>query len=113
MSAAKGEAAALAGSVCPDVALIATSDLRGASGLRVMQELRVVSPETECIVLTGHASRNSTIEAMNLGAYAYVQKPFDVDQLLFTIRRAFEERQVARALAESETRGSARSMRMP
>lgn len=97
------EAAALAGSVCPDVALI---DLRleGASGLRVMQELRVVSPETECIVLTGHASQDSAIEAMNLGAYAYVQKPFDVDHLLFTIRRAFEKRQVARALAESEAR---------
>ncbi len=76
----------------PDVALI---DLRldDMSGLEVMKGIRERSPGTECIILTGHASQKTAIEAVNLGAYAYVQKPCDQDQLLVTIQRALEKRE--------------------
>jgi PAS domain S-box-containing protein len=85
----------------PAVALI---DLRmeGLPGLEVLDRIRELSPETECIVLTGHASRTSAIEAVNLGAYGYLQKPYEIDQLLVTIQRAVERRQDRRALRESE-----------
>lgn len=87
----------------PAAALI---DLRmeGLSGTDVLQRIKECSPETECIVLTGHASQTSAIEAMNLGAYSYLQKPYDVDQLLMTIRRAIERQDDRRALRESEER---------
>lgn len=87
----------------PAVALI---DLRmeGLSGVEVLRRFRVRSPETECIVLTGHASQTSAIEAINLGAYGYLQKPYEVEQLLVTIRRAIERRENRRALRESEER---------
>ena len=80
---------------------VAVIDLRlpDMGGLEVVGEIKRCSPGTECIVLTGFASQASAIEAVNVGAYSYVQKPYDVDQLLLTIRRAIEKRE-----AEEETR---------
>jgi PAS domain S-box-containing protein len=85
----------------PSVAIIDLK-LENASGLEVMQQIRDVSPDTECIVLTGYASQESAIEAVNLGAYSYVQKPYDPDHLLLTIRRACEKADADRARRESE-----------
>jgi PAS domain S-box-containing protein len=89
--------------VRPDVALI---DLRldDMSGLDVLKTVKQRSPGTECILLTGHASKTSAIEAMNLGAYSYVQKPYDMETLLLTIHRAREKQAAQRALRESEER---------
>ena len=81
----------------PAAALI---DLRleDMSGLEIMEEIKKRSPGTECIVLTGHASQASAIQAVNLGAYSYVQKPYNIEQLLVTIRRAIEKREAGEAL---------------
>jgi PAS domain S-box-containing protein len=85
----------------PAVALI---DLRleDISGMEVMRQIKEHSPATECIVVTAHASQTSAIEAVNLGAYSYVQKPYDIDHLLVTIRRAIEKQEAEQALRESE-----------
>ena len=85
---------------------VALIDLRleDMYGLKVMEEIKKRSPTTECIVLTGHASQTSAIEAVKLGAYSYMQKPYDVEQLMVTIRRAIEKREVEVALRESETK---------
>ena len=81
----------------PTVALI---DLRleDMSGLEVTRGIKERSPGTECIVLTGYASQASAIEAVNLGAYSYLQKPLGMEQLLLTIRRAIEKHEVEEAL---------------
>jgi len=87
----------------PIVALI---DLRleDMSGLELMELLKEHSAKTECIVLTGYASQSSVIEAINLGAYGYMQKPYDIDQLLIMIRRAIEKSDTEEALRKSENR---------
>lgn len=87
----------------PAVALI---DLRlpDMDGHAVMRETRSRLPEVECIVLTGQATQESAIQAVNEGAFGYLQKPFDVDQLLVTVQRAIEKRQATEALRESEER---------
>jgi PAS domain S-box-containing protein/putative nucleotidyltransferase with HDIG domain len=86
--------------------LVAVIDLRlpDVDGLEVLQRIKAESPDTECIILTGYASESSAIEAINLGAYSYIRKPYDVEQLLLTIRRAAEKRAAGRALRESEER---------
>ena len=85
---------------------VALIDLRleDMSGLDVMKGIKECSPMTEGIFVTGYASRTSAMDAVNLAAYGYVEKPFDVGQLLATIRMAIEKRRLGKALRESEER---------
>jgi two-component system NtrC family sensor kinase len=84
----------------PAVALIDVN-LRDIPGLDVMKEIKASSPGTECIVLTGSSSQDSAIQAVNIGAYSYLKKPYDVNHLLLTIQRAIEKQTAQRALRES------------
>jgi len=86
-----------------DVVLIDIK-LEDMSGLEVLRGIKARSPETECIMLTGHASQATAIEAVNLGAYSYFQKPYEVDQLLVAIQRAAEKHAAEHALQEREAR---------
>lgn len=60
-------------------------------GLTLMREVKKLSPELEFIVVTGNASKESAIEAVNLGAFSYIQKPYDPEQMLITLQRAIEK----------------------
>ncbi len=75
-----------------DLALI---DLRlpDISGLEVLSEVKAGYPFTEAIILTGNASLDSAIDATNKGAFSYLQKPYEIDQLLLHVRRAIEKQQ--------------------
>jgi PAS domain S-box-containing protein len=86
-----------------EVALI-DLNLTDMPGLDVLSEIKRVSPDTECMLLTGYASQETAIEAVNRGAFAYFQKPYDIDALILAIHRAIEKRQSKIALAISEAR---------
>ncbi len=61
------------------------------SGLDVVKELVATTPDNErpaIVMMTAHGSVESAVEAMKLGAHDYLQKPFEVDELLLTARRA-------------------------
>ncbi len=92
--------------VSKDGIAAAVIDLRlgDMPGLEVLRGIKLRSPDTECILLTGYASQDSAITAINLGAYSYFLKPFDMDQLILSIQRAVEKKQAALALRESEMR---------
>jgi PAS domain S-box-containing protein len=60
------------------------------NGIDLIRKFRRHAPHLPCIVITGYASQESAIEAVNVGAYAYVKKPYDIDQLLQTLRHAIE-----------------------
>src|SRR3954452_9523774 len=64
------------------------------------------------ILMTAFGTSSTTIEAMHLGAYDYITKPFDVDRGLFTIRRYFERQQLARELIRSKQENKALSERI-
>ncbi len=87
----------------PVVALIGLK-LADTSGLTIMKALKEYSPATKYILLTGYATQDSVIEAINLRAYGYMQKPYDIEQLLVMIRRAVEKRETEEALRQSEER---------
>ncbi|MFZ0547346.1 MAG: response regulator [Candidatus Promineifilaceae bacterium] len=82
---------------CPSIALI---DLRlgEMNGLDVLETIKEQCSQTECILLTGHASKTSAIEAINVGAYGYLQKPFELPQLLIMLQRVFEKQSAASEL---------------
>lgn len=85
---------------------VALVDLRlgDMDGLDVLRQLKTKSPDTECILLTGHASQNSAIQAIQMGAYGYFQKPFDIEQVLLSIRQALEKNMATAALRRNEER---------
>ena len=93
--------AALAQTADIDVALI-DLHLEDMPGLELLREIRTRFPGSECILLTGHASQDSAIDAINAGAFSYFQKPCDIDQLVLSIQRAGEKRAAGQALRESE-----------
>src|SRR5262245_18163742 len=69
-------------------------------GLSVLNQIRSHAPLTISVVLTGFASVESAIAALQEGAYDYLTKPCDIDQLKHTIRRGVEHRRLM--LAEQE-----------
>lgn len=60
-------------------------------GLEVLRECKRSRPATEFIVMTAYASVSSAVEALRLGAYDYITKPFEPDSLRDTIRRALDK----------------------
>ena len=63
------------------------------SGIDVLVKVRDERPLTQAIILTGNATLDSAIDATNKGAFSYLQKPYDMDQLLLHIKRAIEKQQ--------------------
>src|ERR1035437_6390170 len=61
-----------------------TSDGRGAAGLGPSED------RAQIVMMTAHATVESAIEAMKLGAFDYLQKPFEIDELLVVVRRALD-----------------------
>jgi two-component system response regulator PilR (NtrC family) len=70
------------------------SDLRlgRGSGLEVLREVKASSPATEVIMVTAFATTENAVQAMKLGAYDYVLKPFKVDELKLVVEKALEHR---------------------
>ena len=71
------------------------------TGLEVIRELVATTPEGErpaMVMMTAHGTVESAVEAMKLGARDYLQKPFDVDELLVTVRRLLEEQRTRTGL---------------
>jgi two-component system response regulator PilR (NtrC family) len=77
---------------------VVVSDIRmpGLDGLELLRRSRESAPHTDVILITAHASTDSAIEALRLGAYDYVTKPFDVEELKITVRHAMERRALQR-----------------
>jgi len=85
----------------PDIALIDLI-MEDMPGLAVMNTIGKTSPDTVCIVITGHAPQESAIAASDLGAYGYLLKPIDMDLLLLTMRKALEYAALRRSLRQAE-----------
>jgi len=64
----------------------------GMDGIEALKELKKKKPLIEVIMLTGHASVESGIQGMQLGAFDYVMKPVPLDELLDKMRQAYERK---------------------
>jgi DNA-binding NtrC family response regulator len=64
----------------------------GIDGIDTLREIKKIKPLTEVIMLTGHASVESGIEGMKLGAYDYLMKPCETDELVSKINKACEKK---------------------
>ena len=84
----------------------------GLSGIDTLREMKKIRPLTEVIMLTGHATVETAIEGMKLGAFDYLMKPTEIEELVEKItkaqgRKAEQEERIQKATIEriTQTRG--------
>lgn len=75
----------------PDVMLL---DLKmpGMDGMEVLRKVKKAFPGVQVVMLTGHGTDKDEEQARRLGAYAYLQKPVDLEHLVVTLRDAFKNK---------------------
>jgi DNA-binding NtrC family response regulator len=92
------------------------SDVRmdGLGGLELMQHARAVSPSTDFIIMTAYATVENAVQAMRLGAFDYIMKPFKNEAIIAKVRRALERAERpgtgSRRLAEHAARTDAQTL---
>ncbi len=66
----------------------------GMSGIQALKEIKRICPLVEVIMLTGHANMEVAIEGMELGAFDYLMKPIDIDELLYKLQDAYKKKSI-------------------
>jgi two-component system response regulator CpxR len=74
----------------PEV-MILDLKMPGIDGIEVLRRVKQTRPEIEVIILTGHGSEEDRATCLKLGAFAYLQKPVDIDRLTETLKQANEK----------------------
>jgi DNA-binding NtrC family response regulator len=78
-----------------DVDVVASDlSMPGMSGLELLEEVRTRDPELPFILITAHGNERTAVSAMKTGAYDYITKPFDNDEVVHSIQRALETRRL-------------------
>jgi two-component system response regulator HydG len=75
---------------------VVVTDLRmgGFNGIEVLRSIKQAQPMTEVIVMTAYGTIESAVEAMRLGAFDYIQKPFSEEELLVKVNKGVESRRL-------------------
>ena len=76
-------------------AALLDKNLPDMTGLQLLSHIKEQSPKTECLIVTGYASTDSAIEAVRLGAFDYIVKPFDVVTVQHRVKLALERQRLA------------------
>lgn len=76
--------------------VISDVQMPGLSGIDLLSEIKKRTPETAVLLVTAFSTAEQAVEAMKLGAYTYLAKPFKVDELTIQIRNALEKRDLKR-----------------
>jgi DNA-binding NtrC family response regulator len=84
-------------------AVLLDIDLPDGSGLDVLREIKREHPEAIVIMITGNVQVDNTISALRGGAYDFIAKPINLEELRVTIRNAIETRQLRREVAQVRT----------
>jgi two-component system, NtrC family, response regulator AtoC len=93
------EALAVAKDFRPDIALL-DLNMHGIDGLETLRALLNIHSKLDCIMMTAYGTIRSAVEAMKSGAFDYLAKPFDNDELLLIINRALDMRNLSREVEE-------------
>ncbi|MFH1984269.1 MAG: response regulator [Pseudomonadota bacterium] len=100
-----------AGSGAAALGILATTDIDvvvldvkmpGQDGIQVLKQIKKEKPLVEVILLTGHASVEAAISGMAMGAFDYLMKPMDIDDIVYKLQDAFKNK----ALQEEKIRSA-------
>lgn len=83
---------------------IAFLDVRlpDGSGIDLLRKIKEKNPKTEVVIITAYASSETAVETIKLGAYDYLSKPFDINEIRLIIRNLKEKIELERKLLESQ-----------
>jgi len=70
----------------------------GLSGIEALKCIKTFEQEAIIVIITGHPSFESAAEAIRCGAYDYIIKPYDIEEVLFTVKRAIEKKELQRSI---------------
>ncbi len=66
----------------------------GMDGIQALREIKRRYPLVEVVMLTGHANVEVAIQGMELGAFDYLMKPMDIDELLYKVEDAYKKKMI-------------------
>ncbi len=81
---------------CRPAAVVTDLKMPGLSGIELLQRIGRIDPDLPVILMTAYATVDTAVEAMRKGAFDYVQKPFEGDALVASVRRAVEQYRLRR-----------------
>jgi two-component system, NtrC family, nitrogen regulation response regulator NtrX len=93
--------------------------MQGMDGLETLRQLRALDPHAQVVMISGHGTIQTAVEATQLGAYDFLEKPLDTDRILLTLRNALQHidlasenvRLKAEVHAQYEIVGSSRAVK--
>jgi two-component system response regulator HydG len=74
--------------------------MEGTNGMDLLRQVKAADPHTEVLIFTAYGTVTSAVEAMKLGAYDYIGKPFDEEELLLKVSRALERKALVREVQD-------------
>lgn len=83
-------------------AIILDLGLPDGDGLEVLREIQRVDPSLPVVIVTAHISRDRTVGSLTEGAFAYLTKPYDLNELRHTLRRAIGVKELAAKVEQTE-----------
>ena len=86
-SASGSEALKLYPEVRPQLVFLDVK-MQGMDGIETLARLRQLDPQAVVVMISGHGTIQTAVEATQLGAYDFLEKPLDTDRILLTLRRA-------------------------
>ncbi len=96
LTAAEGATALdLAAKKRPD-AVVTDMRMPGLSGMELVEKVRAIDEDLPVVVMTAFGTIETAVQAMKLGAFDYLTKPFEGDELIITVKRAIEHRRLVR-----------------
>ena len=76
-----------------DVAVLDVK-MPGMDGIETLRQIKKVYPLVEVVMLTGHANVEVAVEGMEIGAFDYLMKPMDIDELLYKVQDAYKKKTI-------------------
>jgi DNA-binding NtrC family response regulator len=85
--------------------VLADIDMKPMDGITLLRQLKTYDPSSVVIIMTAYASSESAVQALKYGAFDYLQKPFRVDDLIATLKRALDYRKFSATASASAAPG--------
>jgi len=88
-------------SIEKDIFDLVITDMKmpGADGFEVLRKVKEISPETMVIMITAFGTTETAIQAMKLGAYDYIHKPFNIEEIRLIVRKSIEKKRLSEELS--------------